>query len=587
MKYLRLLIIIVVAFSVYANTLTNDFVWDGVEQVKNNLLIRNWENLSKIFTLDFYGMYRPLKLFTFFLDYWLWGLNPYGFHLTSILLHAVCSILVYLFILLLVKDKVLSWLAALIFVVHPIHTESVSWISARDDVLMSIFYLSTLILVFKYLKIKNSTFHYRFFFASAAASCYLGALLSKEMAVSLPILIFAGGYLYQPKNDKSKQQKIYQAAFLFSVISAGYMIFRCLFLSIVVQAQTFAGVENYLKIVLTGPLIFIGYYLSLLIFPLNLCLDYSFPDISFAQIIFYNAILIVMIYLSVKWRKKSPLISGGFLMIVITIVPAMNIIPKAQLIAERYLYLPSVGLSLIIAGIFLKLRGADKNALLAKRSFKTVIYFIYVVMLIFYSYQTFIRNTHWRTQAILFAETVSSPLASTRAHFNLAEQFQKNCVYDEAIMLYQVVIDVLTEKQASNYGLFDFGVRDLKKIKRYSRIGDALLGQAACYKEKGQINKAIAVLNKAIKLDPHYYLAYNDLGIIYYDQDKIDNALEIFFITKAISPRYPSVYYNIGLCFLKKEKFNQARRNFEKAIILNPDYEKPKNQLRVLGRRVK
>lgn len=151
--YFPILSLISVSFLVYLNALRGGFVWDDMVLIVDNEGIRKWGCFWEDFTRDFfdttddiidfkYGYYRPIISLSYMADYVLWGLNPWGFHLSNIIFHTICGILVYLIFNLLFDNRYTSLAASLLFVCHPIHTESVTWISGRTDVVAAIFFLS-------------------------------------------------------------------------------------------------------------------------------------------------------------------------------------------------------------------------------------------------------------------------------------------------------------------------------------------------------------------------------------------------------------------------------------------------------------
>ena len=152
---LSISLILIISIAIYSNTLKNGFVYDDEFTVVNNTLIKNFSNISKLFTKEYFAAsgemsYRPVVTFTYFIDYALYGLKPYGYHLTNLLLHALNGVILYIFLTLLFKPSQssifnLQLLISLLFATHPVLTEAVNAISFREDLLCFLFYISALI----------------------------------------------------------------------------------------------------------------------------------------------------------------------------------------------------------------------------------------------------------------------------------------------------------------------------------------------------------------------------------------------------------------------------------------------------------
>ncbi len=162
-----IIVIALLGFTVYLNSLGNAFIWDDTQLVCNNAYIRSWGFLPQIFSQHLgagagsrYSFYRPLQLITYVWDYSLWGLNPAGYHLTNVLCHIFAALCLYWLVLILFRDTLLSFLTALLFIVHPVLTEAVTYISGRADPLAFIFIMLTFICYLKFLRAKKIRFFY-------------------------------------------------------------------------------------------------------------------------------------------------------------------------------------------------------------------------------------------------------------------------------------------------------------------------------------------------------------------------------------------------------------------------------------------
>ena len=144
--YISCALIMILGLAVYANSLGGEFLWDDHHLIEDNMTINRWSKVTRVFTTDIasgaggkYNFYRPLQIISYMFDYWLWKLNPIGYHLTNILLHILTALCLYWLINLIFKQPMLAFLSSVLFVVHPVHTEAVAYISGRADSLALLF----------------------------------------------------------------------------------------------------------------------------------------------------------------------------------------------------------------------------------------------------------------------------------------------------------------------------------------------------------------------------------------------------------------------------------------------------------------
>ena len=200
-----ILLLILVTFLVYAPSLKNGFVWDDFLVVTDNHFIKSWKNFPLMFTRQYLTSpedlpyltdrnigsgeisYRPVVTLTYFVDYWIWKLNPFGYHLRNLVLHLINTVLLYWFCFLVLKKEKWAFWASLIFALHPIQAEAVAGISFREDLLAFLFFLSSLLLYIHQKKIKRGSKRYAFYFGSLFS--YFLAVFSKETALVLPLIV--------------------------------------------------------------------------------------------------------------------------------------------------------------------------------------------------------------------------------------------------------------------------------------------------------------------------------------------------------------------------------------------------------------
>ena len=192
----------ILTFAVFSNTLSHGFLenWDDPFYISNNAYIQgfSWANLKAVFTKEFVGNYAPLHLLSYMIDYEIWELNHRGYHLTNVLLHVMNTILVFILLFRIYKNRFASFLGALIFAIHPVQAESVAWVTERKNILG----MSFLLLAFLfYQNFLNTKHRYHYF---AAFILYLAALLTKSVVVILPPILLLYELMMRSPRDRVK-----------------------------------------------------------------------------------------------------------------------------------------------------------------------------------------------------------------------------------------------------------------------------------------------------------------------------------------------------------------------------------------------
>lgn len=532
-------LILVISFALYANTLKNDFLLDDYDTVVNNSLITNFHNLPELFNKDSYFRlsgemsYRPFVTFTYFIDYRLYGLNPWGYHLTNTLLHAVNGVMLYIFMTLLLRpstvcaqqQKILSavfsnrpLLISLLFATHPVLTEAVNGISFREDLLVFLFYTSTLTLylIFRNKRIIETTY---FSLAIYFLSCilYFLALFSKEMAVTLPLVVICYEWVY------SDNKRFF---LMFNPYSIGYICITLLYGYI--RFYRFYNPDPMLTIltppwdlnerIFTLPWLFLN-HLKVAFFPVSLSTDHMINPIkdisspSFIVPAIAAFLLLLITFTAVKDKKEVAL---GILFFYISLIPVYNLIPLVMPYAERYLYLPIVGLIVVMGSITNLIFEAKSSK---NRNILMLVVFLFILGL--YSFAGINRNIVWRDDFSFWSDTVRKAPKSARAHHNLG----------------------------------------------------------TIYAGSGEFDKAIREYNTALNLNPFDPRYRSNLAITYADKGMLGDALREFQNVIRIIPSDPLSHYNLGVTYLKMGSRGKAKEEFELALKLKPDYIQAKQAL--------
>jgi len=336
-----IVLIIILGFTVYGNSLNGKFIWDDEFLIEKNKYIKSWSSIPLIFSEDIgrgggkeYSFYRPLQMTTYMIDYSLWKLNPKGYHLTNILLHIFVALSIYWLMNIILNNNLLSLLTAVFYVIHPIHTEAVTYISGRADPLALLFML--LCFVFY---IKNPPKGIGVYLLMVLS--YVLALLSRENSLILPVLLLLYCYSFK-KKLKVKE--------FFSLVGIAciYVLFRVTVLKAMLthEAHTTTLFQR-----LPGFFVAVTDYARLLFLPLKLHMEYGnvlFPWGNLKAILGVIILFALLLY-AFKRRKDDNLVFFSISWFFVALLPVSNLYPINAYMAEHWLYVPSIGFFLIAA----------------------------------------------------------------------------------------------------------------------------------------------------------------------------------------------------------------------------------------------
>lgn len=507
------LLISIITLAVFFNTFQNEFVFDDESVIQYNESITSLSYIPQYFTGEsgFHKVigryYRPVVSTTFALDYALYGLSPKGFHVTNVIIHLIaCLLLFRIFTLLFEKSKycnLAALLSALVFVVHPIHTESVSWISGRTDSIATLFFFASFLYYIKFSNQENGKSK----FLILSLIYYFIGLISKEMVVTTPVIILLYDFVYRKKPVSYFKENI-KTYLLFAGVTVFYVLIRYLALKHVPDRLNYMYfIDKDLSVVFLTMLKTIPVYFKLLLFPVNLLYHYNgvLPDsTSFDPIVIFSLLFILgMIAGAALLYKKQNKISFVILFFLVTLAPVMNIVPTMNFMAERFLYLTSFALSLLIGIVILKYIN-DKN--------KAAIVLLCGLILASYSYLTVKRNAEWRTNDTLYstAEGVDGNVLLV----NVGNIYANNKNYDVAAKNYRRAIEIRYNSILAHHNLglihmirgnLDSAEIEIKKGMAIDSLApDGYLQLAQVYQRKNRKAEAITLLEKLQTISPDY-----------------------------------------------------------------------------------
>lgn len=482
----------------YLNTTQLGFVWDDQVFIVNSPFIQDWKNLFHIFSSDFLkhswkdlDVNRPVMVASLILDFWIWKFDPMGYHLTNLILHTLNTLSLLYMLELIFLDRRITLISAVIFAVHPVHIEAVSAINFREDLLVTLLFLLSLICFIKGLRPEASKW-----ISFLSIVFYLFALLSKESALTLPIIAFLYLRVWM---WNSRRYWIFIGYILATGVYLLFFLYVQQFSDIVVAAWPLATR-------LFGVLVIVKHYIWLHLFPTGLNPDYvpyTFFTRTLQNVLTAAAILTFMVWTSYRLiigpHPKHFFLSWFF----ITLIPVMNIVPILNPVAERYLYLPSVGFIVWVVVLGVSLLG--KKGKLVSKALVIVVVLLLMVL-------TIKGSAVWKDAISLWSHTIKKSPKSTRAYHGLGDAYKDKRQWDQALYYWEEAIKLKSNRSS----------------EAYSNIGNV-------YRIKGQDALAVKEYENAIKINPDNVEAHYSLAATMEELGQIEGALEHYnlFIKKA------------------------------------------------------
>jgi tetratricopeptide (TPR) repeat protein len=569
-----LIAIFFISVAVYLNALFNDFTYDDYPQILDNPWIRDFRYLPRIFSSNAWGFYsqfavtnyyRPLMYVLYSVSYHLFGLAPWGYHLTNVLFHAGNSIMVFVIASKLACTAELSSsfaagegrrrivsgpvIAALFFAAHPVHTEAVTWAAGLPDLSFTFFYLLSF---YYHLRSREADAGCKRFCVLSAGMFFLAALC-KETALTLPLIILIYDFAFAGKRVAGNRK--IAAYVLYVAVAALYLLIRVNALGGFAPMERHAGLTTYQNIINVFPLIVL--YLGKLFLPFNLNAFHVLHPVSsiMEQRAFIPLIIVVIVaFIAVVTWGRNRLAFFCIALIMVPLIPVLYIpVLGDNSFAERYLYLPSVGFTILISMLLLwsgKKLGTGMVLVTA------------IIILVLFSAATFSRNRVWENNFTLWSDTVKKSPDAAIAHDFMGLAYVDKGMMDEAITQFQKAIvlnpDLVTahDNLGESYvvtGSIDRGIEELERAIRLSPgFADAHSNLGLAYWKKGLSAEAVTEYETAIRLQPRNAAAYNRLGLLYERQGYMDKAIDCFSAAAALSPDRPEFRANFNDAYRKR-----------------------------------
>lgn len=526
-KLLHLLLIACFAALFYSNSFGNFFVWNDWTLIIENFLIKDWRNLPEIFASAFWKpllgespqIYRPLVLASFMADFALWGLKPWGYHLTNICLHVLNSFLAYFLIRAYVSSAI-ALMGSLLFAVHPVQTEAVTYIYGRGELLQSVFLLSGALLFLASGKRSSRALYL------ASLPVFFLALLSKEAAVIFPLWLLVADLtaVESPRSGGLSRLWSRQIGPLLTV--ALYIVLRCYYegINLFTHDWPVAGVWQAFHGTVRAVFLYVGF----LLFPWNLHFLHPNP----APLV-HDATFLLSLFLlacagwlaSFGWKRESRAMTFGILWLFIGFLPLLYSGALALPVLEGRVYLPSIGFFLLAALCLSRLENVSSSRLHI---------WLFLLISVALGGLTFYRNLDWKDDMKIAAHTLdASPGDPTAMRLFGDAVFRRGRIQEgEEIFKKALGLESPSARLHESLGrLYSFVGKDREALEQYQRMRELTSKEPYAYWRLGRFHwrrknfaEAEGYLEKATHLFPYSSELHNDLAGVYFLQGKLDRA---------------------------------------------------------------
>ena len=591
-KRIQLAIVVALTFLAYFNIFRNEFVWDDKDFIQQWPAIQSWSNVPQLLQGELPGrhggVFRPVRSIIYVAAYSMLQQNVFGYHVLSLMVHLLATVLVYLITVKITKKSLLAFFTALLFGLQPVHTEAVTYITTNFDLWGIVFLLASLYWYLLHLETgKKYWYVASLLFSGLAVFTYEIALVlplillayevilrrssknrHSELVSESPTRIFAqkrnpeisadpetssgrpgrfgmtGRYFesFLDNLGKIPWARIFKTLFPYFLLSASYFVIKIFVAHVTARPAPLLG-GNITSHILTIVKI-LAKYVTTTVLPMNLT---TYPQVGVATsfsdgslVLSAAVVTVVVVGAVVSLRKKNAIVLWAVAIFFISLLPVMQMVPSKIVMAERYLYLASFGFCLILGWILYAMVSSQQ---------RVKVYFGYLFLAVIvsgYIFTTVTRNQDWRSEAVLWAKTVAQAPQDARAQHNFGAVLSQRGDYRQAIMVFQKAVTL-----------------DPGYVEAYNSLG-------MVFEASEQHDQAIVAYRKALMLEPRYLDAIRNLGDVYESKEEYGLAIEQYQAYLGLAPSDPAVHSNLGLVYLSTKRFDDAARSFGKALELNP-----------------
>ncbi len=524
-RNLVILGLVATVLAIYGQTGGHDFImYDDPGYVTINLSIRNgvtWESLRWAVTSTYFYNWHPLTWISYMIDYQLFGLNPRGYHLTNVALHTANTVLVFWLLQTTTGGVWPSAFVAALFGVHPLHVESVAWVSERKDVLSTLFLLLTIWTYTQFAERRCPRWYL------ASVGLFAMGLMAKPMLVTLPFVLLLFDWWPLRRVNLQLDTATLNRVRPLLVEKIPFLLLAAVSSAITMYAQSVGGaVRSFDQYPLSdramNAVVSYAKYLQKTIWPVELSVRYPHPGSTLSgwAVLLAVFILVAVTIAAIRWGRSRPYVLVGWLWYLGTLVPVIGLVQVGdQAMADRYTYVPLLGVFIVVAWVAYDLASWW-------RPVRLVMPWLAGVVLVALTVAAWNQVRYWRDSITLFEHATSVAPDDPLAHFSLANELR----------------------------------------------------------ERGRVPEAARHYEEALRIYPNYADAHANLGLILAQQGRLDDAMPHYVAALRIQPGLAEVHNSMGMLLAEQGKTTEAILHFREALRIKPGMEAARKNLEVVQR---
>jgi tetratricopeptide (TPR) repeat protein len=585
------LICVALAFiilAVYMQAGNHQFlIYDDGVYVKNNPHVTSGitgKNIIWAFTSTDAANWHPITWLSHMADAQLYGMDPRGHHLTNVVIHTVSSVLLLLLLFRLTGSLWQSSFVAALFALHPLHVESVAWVAERKDVLCGFFWFLTLLFYSEYVAKRKPTLYFLSLFS------FMLGLMSKPMLVTLPLVMLLIDFwpLNRYRFGEQGLEVCQLPGGVTVLIKEKVPFFVSSFISgiVTIYAQGKGEALNVISFRLSVENALITYekYILKTLWPYDLAVLYPLSSSLPLWQAISSLLILLLVSAAVFWLgSRCPYLPVGWFWFLVTLLPVIGLIQVGvQAMADRYTYIPLIGLFIMVAwGVPDLIKGLRRR--------KVILALLSVATITASAVLTWQQLGYWRDDVSLYRHTLRVTSGNYVIHNNLGVALYSKGDLDAAIQEYREALRISPNYSDAhnNLGLalarkgyFDEAIQEYQEALRTSpNHTHAHNNLGLAFVRKGDLDAAIREYQEALRISPNYTHAHYNLGLALASKGNLDAAMQEYREAFRIDPNYPDAHYNLGLAFGIKGKLDAAIREFQEELRINPDNTKVQNNL--------
>jgi tetratricopeptide (TPR) repeat protein len=607
LKLIVSLFLIIITLAVFWQVRNHEFInYDDDDYVTKNSYVQagwTWKGVSWAFKSRLHGHWHPVTWLSHMTDCQLFGLNPAGHHLTSLFLHIANALLLFLILRRTTGALFRSAFVAALFAIHPLHVEPVAWVAGRKDVLCTSFWM---LAMWAYVRYSEQPGFGRYLLTLLA---FMLGLMAKPMVVTLPLVFLLMDYWplnrfqfgqasaegkaqnlesHNPRYKSTSLRRLVGEKVLFFVVTGAFVL-----LTVLARQSYFFRARNIMEYgasqspflsslmpaahnLIRAPVSYMT-YIGKLLWPFELAAPYSKPGMLLIWQVGAAGLLLICISLLVFWKgRRSPYLPVGWLWYLLTLLPVIGMTKAAPyVVADRYTYLPLIGLFIMIAwGI--------PDLLAGWRYRRLVLGMLTGMFVVGFAVSSWLQVRHWKNGLTLFEHVVSVTTNNWLAHNNLGTALEAEGRFGEAITHYSEAVRIEPNlvhvrnnlgAVLDRQGRFDEAISHFSEAVRIKPdYPEAHNNLGVVLTKQGKLQEAISHYLEALRIKPDHAEAHNNLGLAYIGQGRIEEAFRHFSDAIQIKPRYAEAHFNLGVALAKQGKVWWAIRHFSEAVRIKPDY---------------